>query len=316
MGKFFTPYALIIFVFLIQACSSPSKTIFEGVRMTIPYRVVLGETLSFSQKKQAQKEIDQIFDHIDQIFNNWNPFSEISRINRSETLEPISLSPELFSFLCEIDRFHTFSDGRFDPTLGALKNLWLLHLKSQTLPPQELLHSYKQNTGWHLLSLDKTNHTLKKLSPSVQLDLCGAVKGFAVDLLGIFCSQFCQNYYVEWGGEIKTSGKHPSGRSWAIASSATPEILHLNNSSIATSGNQYQRWYVNKKIYTHILDPLTGIPLEESSYPILAVSVIDENCAFADAMATALTTFTSKQEALDWAKKKHLCVYITDKNAS
>ena len=73
---------------------------------------------------------------------------------------------------------------------------------------------------------------------------------------------------------------------------------------------------VNKKIYTHILDPVTGTPLEESRYPIVAVSVIDDSCAFADAMATALTTFPSKKEALDWAQKKGLCVYITDKNAS
>ena len=109
--------------------------------MTIPYRIVFGETLSPHQVKQAQKEIDRVFNHIDQIFNNWNPCSEISRINRADTSSPIPLSPELFSFLCEIDRFHTISDGRFDPTLGALKNLWLLHLKSQTLPPQDLLQS-------------------------------------------------------------------------------------------------------------------------------------------------------------------------------
>ena len=284
--------------------------------MTIPYRIVFGETLSPHQVKQAQKEIDRVFNHIDQTFNNWNPCSEISRINRADTSSPIPLSPELFSFLCEIDRFHTISDGRFDPTLGALKNLWLLHLKSQTLPPQDLLQSYKQNTGWHLLSLDKTQQTLKKLSPLVQLDLCGAVKGFTVDLLGLVCSQFCQNYYVEWGGEIKVAGKHPSGRLWAVASSATPKILQLNNHAIATSGSQYQKWCVNKKIYTHILDPVTGTPLEESRYPIVAVSVIDDSCAFADAMATALTTFPSKKEALDWAQKKGLCVYITDTNAS
>lgn len=284
--------------------------------MTIPYRIILGESFSFSQLKQIEEEIDRVFCLIDNTFNNWNPSSEISCINRAETLSPIPLSAELFSFLCEIDRFHAFSDGRFDPTLGALKTLWMLHLKSQTIPSQEVLQSYRQHTGWHLLSLDRTQQTIRKLSPFVQLDLCGTVKGLAVDLLGTVCSQFCHNYYVEWGGEIKIAGKHPSGRSWTIASSATPDILYLDNQAIATSGSQYQRWFVNKKTYTHILDPLTGIPLEDSNYPILAASVIHENCAFADAMATALTTFSSKQDALDWARKKNLCIYITDKSAS
>ncbi|AGT71484.1 thiamine biosynthesis protein ApbE [Chlamydia trachomatis] len=316
MGKFFASYLLILAPFFLQSCSAPSRTTLEGVRMTIPYRIVFGEALSPDAFQQAQKEIDRVFDHIDQTFNNWNPLSEISRINRTTKQTPIPLSPALFAFLCEIDHFHAFSDGRFDPTLGALKSLWLLHLKSHTIPSQELQHLYKHSSGWHLISLDKTQQTLRKLSPLVQLDLCGTVKGFTVDLLGTACAQFCQNYYVEWGGEIKTRGKHPSGRSWAVASSATPEILHLHDHAIATSGSQYQRWHVDNKTYTHILDPLTGTPLEDSSHPILAVSVINESCAFADAMATALTTFSSKQEALDWANKKHLCAYITDKNVS
>ena len=279
--------------------------------MTIPYRIVLAKSLSSKEKTQLHKQILAVFHTIDTTYNNWNPDSEISKINRAPAHLPLQLSIELSEFLKQVDTLYTLSHGRFDPTLGALKTLWLLHLKQHTTPQEELWKASIKETGWDKLKIDFQAHTLTKTS-SLHLDLCGIVKGYAVDRLLETCQKFCKNAYVEWGGEIKTSGKHPSGRAWQVFSEAKSSIIQLENCAIATSGSSCQHWCVEGKVYTHILNHYTGKSLEEREHPLQAVSVVHPNCAYADALATVLMTFSSKEEALAWAKIQGICAYIND----
>ncbi|QXE27145.1 FAD:protein FMN transferase [Chlamydia buteonis] len=314
MGKLSKILLIVLLSYVFQGCSPP-LTSFEGERMTMPYRIIVGQHLTRQETAELKNEIDAVFKVIDTVYNNWNSESELSKINRSPAGVAIPLSNELFVFLKEIDRFYHISGGRFDPTLGPLKNLWLLHLKQHSLPNEQTWKSYYKNVGWKHITLDLTNKTITKKHPNVQLDLCGAVKGFAVDCLLEICLRFCNNNYVEWGGEIKISGNHPTGRPWRIASSATPQIIEINNAAVATSGNYYQQWSVNGKIYTHILDPHTGKPLELHDYPIISATVIHPSCAYADAMATVLMTFATKKEALAWAEENNIQAFVND-NAS
>lgn len=313
MGKLPKILFIIFITWTIQSCSSkPTSTTFEGESMTMPYRIVLGRALTPVEKEKFKQEILSVFHRIDTIYNNWNPSSELSKVNRSPSQVPIPISRELLQFLEKIQQLYELSGGRFDPTLGNLKTLWTTYLKFNSLPDEKTWkHSYEQS-GWHQIIIDFVQGTITKKTCQVQLDLCGVVKGFAVDHLMTICNHFCSNSYVEWGGEIKTSGMHPSGRPWRIASSSTPEIIEIHDQAIATSGNYYQKWTVEGKTYTHILNPHTGKPLDIVGYPIISATVIHPNCAFADAMATVLMTFPSKAEALAWAKEKNIQAYIND----
>ncbi|WP_192940655.1 FAD:protein FMN transferase [Candidatus Chlamydia corallus] len=302
---------LILLCLGLCSCSQKMTTI-KGEQMTISYRIILGKSLSAKEKDLLCQQIKACFHKIDSIYNNWNPNSELSMINRAPANIPITLSVELSDFLDQVDKLYKLSEGRFDPTLGPLKTLWLLHLKSQTLPPKEVWQQHYQTMGWQHLTFNPKTKTLIKDNPQVQIDLCGVVKGYAVDCLNEICKNFCSNSYVEWGGEIKTSGHHPSGRLWRILSEAAGEILEMDNKAIATSGNRIQKWFVEGKTYTHILDPRTGKPLELDTYPIQSVSVVHPSCTYADAIATVLMTFSSKAEAKKWAEEHHILTYIND----
>lgn len=301
-------------ILALSGCSS-QLTVIEGEQMTMPYRIVIGCSLSSREVTALHKELTSVFTLIDTVYNNWNPSSELSKINRAPAQQPLPISTDLLDFLKQVEQFHLISEGKFDPTLGNLKSLWLLHLKNHTLPSESTWQELHRHSGWRQISIDVSQKTLTKATPDVHIDLCGAVKGFAVDKLSQVCTKFCTNHYVEWGGEIKVSGQHPSKRPWRIASSSTPEILELHDIAVATSGTHYQKWSVNGHVYTHILNPETGYPLEAHRDPISSVTILHPSCAFADAMATALMTFPSKEEALAWAKEKHIQAYIND-NAS
>ena len=65
---------------------------------------------------------------------------------------------------------------------------------------------------------------IRKKHVDARLDLSGIAKGWAVDKIAEALPSPC---YVEWGGDIKVRGKHPSGRSWVVAVPEPPTLAEL-----------------------------------------------------------------------------------------
>ena len=107
-----------------------------------------------------------------------------------------------------------------------------------------------------------------------------------LDELGI------QDYLVEIGGEIRTSGRNPSGDPWTIAIAdprapgmPLPMRVSLLRSAMATSGDYANYFSADGKRYSHIIDPRSGLP---TGHALTAVTVVSDLAARADALATAL----------------------------
>lgn len=65
---------------------------------------------------------------------------------------------------------------------------------------------------------------IRKKHVDARLDLSGIAKGWAVDKIAEALPSPC---YVEWGGDIKVRGKHPSGRNWVVAVPEPPTLAEL-----------------------------------------------------------------------------------------
>lgn len=274
--------------------------------MTIPYCVQIGDPVSDREAVIIEEIICSTFVEIHQIYNNWNPDSEISKLNQSPAHSPLLLSNELALFLKQVDTLVTFTEGRFDPTVGPLSHLWKKSLQEERLPPDQELAKCQAAVGWNKVHCEQGYFW--KEEPMTALDLGGIAKGYGVDLLvqKLGGAGF-KNIYVEWGGEISTRGLHPENRTWKIGIEGLSTI-DLTNSAIATSGSYVQNWTINSINYTHIIDPHTRLPLNNA--PISSASVIASTCLEADALATSLMLFPSKEEAEEWAKEHNLKVFI------
>lgn len=263
------------------------------------FRLVVGGSLSKSQYQKVEEIVQKTFQEINNVFNNWNPHSEISRLNRLPAEEKITLSPSLASLLKEVNALHTLSEGRFDPTIEPLQQLWKTHLKEGHLPPASDIQTVLPAIGWNHVHLEED--LFWKDNALTALDLGGIAKGYALDLLvdSLHAAGY-EHLYAEWGGEIRTQGSHPEGRPWriAIAGMATVQI---ETGAIATSGDYYQCWEIDGETYFHIIDPRTKEPLKRSPNSIATTSVLAPTCALADGIATALMLFSSSQEAAEWA---------------
>jgi len=278
--------------------------------MTIPYRVVIGGPLTSGEKRSAASLIDGTFDEVDRLYNNWNPDSELSRLNRASSGEWLPLSPPLEKLLLLTDRLVKQSGGRFDPTIEPLRKLWRESLEQKTVPKKEERTALAEAVGWDKLQFKQG--FLKKMSGALQIDLGGIAKGYAVDLLlERLLAAGHRSLYVEWGGEIRTAGAHPSGRPWRIfisrLQSRNPDealaVFELHDEAAATSGDYLQNWEVDGVRYSHLFDPTSLTPCRVKRGAICSVTVKAPLCAVADALATAVMLFPSVEEAEEWAKK-------------
>lgn len=281
--------------------------------MTIDYKIIIGKPLNDSEEKKVRNVIQETFNEVNTLYNKWNPQSELSQLNHLNGDEKKRISPQLEKLLQLTDKIVKVTEGRFDPTIEPLQQLWKASLAKAEEPSPEQIQQALQLVGWNHIHVE--NGFFWKDHRETSLDLGGIAKGYAVDLITERLNATgYPDVYVEWGGEIRTSGQHPEKRPWKIFISRLDDTdpkhavahLSLNNDAIATSGDYLQFWKINKNgreiIYFHIIDPRTGYPLEAHAGSIASASVLAPTCAFADGIATALMLFSTEKEAQEWVE--------------
>lgn len=262
--------------------------------MGISYSIWVGEPLNAEQKKQIETVICACFTHVDKVFNYWNPASEIALLGKLPALEKRALSPALLALLHKVDTLYTISKKKFDITIAPLLILYREAFQKGVFPSPEKVAEAQQLVGWGKVHLE--NNVLWKEESEITFDLGGIAKGVAVDLITEKLQALgYSSLYVEWGGEIRTVGSHPSGRKWRILIENSDQVVELENRAIATSGDYYQYWRVGEREYFHIIDPESQKPLERKK-GLGSATVIAPTCYLADAVATILMFYNTEEE--------------------
>jgi thiamine biosynthesis lipoprotein len=295
--------------------SAPDRTtVFSGEKMTMRFKVIIGQSLTHQQETEISLLLETIFREVNNRFNKWNPLSELSRLNNLKANEKIAISRSLQRLLNETQAIVEITKDRFDPTIEPLQKLWKQKLNRNSIPSANELADIAPAIGWDKVHFD--DGVFYKDHDLTQLDLGGIAKGFCIDFIAekLYDNGYL-NTFVEWGGEIRASGQHPDSRPWTIYISRlwddNPENaiakVYLENQAIATSGDYFQNWSVwterDTVTYFHIFDPHTLRPLEANQKSIASASVVAGNCAFADGLATAAMMFPTIYEAEQWASE-------------
>lgn len=309
---------MVVALLLLASCrEAPSQklTRLSGTAMTMEWRVQIGSPVA--NKEEVERIIKKSFREINQTYNRWNPYSELSKLNQLKAHTPVAISPNLAYFFSLTDEFVKLSGGRFDPSVEPLQHLWTSKLAKNHIPSQEEITPLLKAVGWHHFKIKEGFFT--KDHDETAFDLGGIAKGHAVDFIAERLSiAGYANVYVEWGGEIRALGHKPNGDPWTVWISRDPDQkgnkkggiakVALDGQGLATSGN-YDQFWVHREddgtetTYLHVIDPKTGVPLTIQKEGFAAVSVLAPNCAIADALATTAMLFPTLQEAETWAKK-------------
>ncbi|KAF3361639.1 Thiamine biosynthesis lipoprotein ApbE [Chlamydiales bacterium STE3] len=308
---------LFLFVFCFSACQSPSNAVlmlFSGTEMTIDYKILIGDALTEKALSKVQEIIAASFDEINTIHNKWNPHSELSKLNQLKAFEKRAISPELMSLFFIADQLYQLTEGRFDPTIEPIQKLWKNSLRQGKSPTFAEIEAIKPTIGWTKIHFDQG--IFWKEHDETSIDLCSIAKGLLVDLIIERLShEGLRHLYVEWGGEIRALGEHPSQRPWRVFISqlgdSNPQnalaIIPLKNQAIATSGDYEQFWDCLSPEglptrYFHVMNPLTLRPLEIHPHSIASASIVAPNCVLADGLATSALLFENPESASKWLK--------------
>jgi len=248
----------------------------------------------------------------------WEPGSDLCRYNRAAPGGWTSLSAATLTVLRRAIEVASASHGAFDPTLGALTDLWGFGPApfSGQPPAAETIVSLREADGWKRLVLDGD----ALLQPGgLALDLNGIAKGFGVDQAALALDRAgVKSYLVEVGGELRGTGAKPDGQPWWVelerpptASGGEITVVALHDLAVATSGD-YRRFFDHDgQRYAHTLDPATGAP---STSPTVSVTVLAKDCMSADAWATALMVM-GPDAALAFAAEHGLAALIVSRSA-
>jgi len=216
--------------------------------------------------------------------SHWRPDSVLGAFNRAApgtwTVLPGDFAQVMQAALAIAER----SGGAFDPTIGALVNLWGYGPEPATeLPPDAgTLARAHAAAGFARLAFEPDTRRLRQPG-GLHLDFSGIAKGFAVDALGaVLHAHGCRHGLVEIGGELLGLGFRPDCDPWWVdletpTDEAPPLRVALHQAAVATSGD-----YVRGR---HTIDPRTARPVEHA----MAVSVLHGSAMMADGWATALS---------------------------
>ena len=254
----------------------------------------------------AQTEILRL----EQRYSRYRDDSITTRINRAAgTGTTVELDEESAALL---DYAHTAweqSGGLFDITSGVLRRVW--DFKAQRVPVPEEIAGVLPLIGWQRVQWRRPHIALPLAG--MELDFGGYVKEYASDRAAQAAQAAgARHGFVELAGDIAVIGPHPDGAPWqvGIRHPRTPDqamaSIPLASGAIASSGD-YERYFeIGGRRYCHILNPLTGWPVEG----LASVSVVAEQCLIAGTAST-VAMLKGPVEGPAWLEQlglRHLCM--------
>ncbi len=265
-----------------------------GTTYTVKY-------ISNAENQVEKEQIDKVLIAVNKSMSTYDPNSTISRINE-DTVSWHALTFNDFMFKDNFElsvKMFNATNGYFNPAIGPLVEYWGFgpeRKKPQSID-QKQIDLLKQRCDFKsisLVNLENNSFMIKKQHPQSKLDFNAIAKGYGVDKVAqLLEKNNIERYMVEIGGEVRLKGLNAAEVPWAIAVSKPEKksnqielkgILNNKNTSIATSGNYQNYLKIGDKDYGHIINPNTGMSEQTD---LLSATVLHENCAVADATATA-----------------------------
>ena len=289
-------------------------------QQNIPYQrcsgAIFGTTYSISYQydKDLQPELVSAMLQVDSALSMFNEQSIISRINRNEAVSPNEMFLNVFHLAQQVSED---TEGAFDITVAPLVNAWGFGFKKGEMPSEAVVDSLRQLVGYQKVSYQ--GNSIQKEDQRVMLDCSAIAKGYGVDVVAqLLRDKGVQNYLVEIGGEVATKGISDKRLPWKIGVTKPTDdslavggelqtVLNVTDKCMATSGNYRNFYYKGGHKYAHTIDPKTGHPVQHS---ILSATVLADQCAKADAYATAFMVMGLERAKQLLEKHPELMVYF------
>ncbi len=282
-------------VLFLTACQ-PGEAEFSGSAQGTTYHIKMVLPDHGGKLDEIRQAVEGIFADFDIKLSNYREDSEISKLNQQKSTGWLPISKEIADLVSVAKAVNTASEGCLDLTIKPLFDLWGFSRHELKIPDQADIDAALAHVGMDKIVLDQERLRLLKLDPEVGIDLSSVAQGYTVGAIAkLLEAKGIQNYMVEIGGEMMVKGRKANGDEWRIAiEKPTPfarevqkiiAIHQVNGEAVMTSGTYRNFFEENGKVYSHILNPKTGRPIDHN---LLSTTVFHDDPTWADAWSTAL----------------------------
>ena len=223
---------------------------------------------------------------IEDKFSRYLPDNIVAKIN-SGGGQTVTVDDETANLLDFAETLYQLSERRFDITSGVLRKVWNFD-GTDHVPAAQDIDKIVANLGWQQASWQRPNIVLQ---PGMQIDFGGIGKEYAADkAAGMVAEESSCGCLVNFGGDLVGVGETRSARGWQVgieapdsAGATAQKLVRLKTGALATSGDSRRYLLKGGKRYSHILNPLTGWPVEDAPR---SITVAADTCTEAGMMAT------------------------------
>lgn len=222
---------------------------------------------------------------IEAAWSRYRPDNIVHAINQAAG-RPVRVDEETAGLLDFAELCFELSDGRFDITCGVLRRVWTFD-GSAHLPSAADVADCLQQVGWRKVSWQRPWLTLPV---GMEIDFGGIGKEYAVDRAFLAVQHLCPqaSILVNFGGDLHAGRPPPGMAAWTIGvedPNGAEAVRHLAllEGALATSGDAHRFLLHEGKRYGHILDPVTGWPVENAPR---SVTVAAATCVQAGMLST------------------------------
>ncbi len=238
--------------------------------------------------------------------STWRDDSELARLNRATPDVDHRISKDLATDLEAVRWCWQVTGGAFDPTIGALAEVWGLR-NGGRLPSSHEIATARKATGME--RLDAGPETIQRPA-GMTLEEGGFGKGVGLRQAArtLAANPDVLSATLDLGGQlhrIDANSRVGAKAPWRIAVAAPADrdrpivALTLEGGSLATSGNSERGIEAGGRRASHLLDPRTGRPAPDFG----SLTVWAKDPVYADCLSTGLYIL-GPEAALAWTNER------------
>jgi thiamine biosynthesis lipoprotein len=291
---------------------------FQGPAMGTVWNAKLSGPLAESLATRASSAVAAALEGVVARMSTYLEASELARFNAAPAGKAVAVSRETLDVFAVAREVSEATGGAFDVTVAPVVDAWGFGpSRARRIPSTQELSALASRIDWRAVSVDRQAGTLAKSRDGIRADLSGVAKGYGVDLAArALDSLGATDYLVEAGGEVRVRGLNAEGKPWRIgierpdaAGQQAYLVVPLDGLSMATSGDYRIFFEQGGRRYSHEIDPATREPVRGS---LASVTVVAKDCAWADAMATALFVMGAER-AYAFAEKSGMAAFFIER---
>ncbi len=274
-----------------DSAEHPARFEFVETHMGCSFKILLYSSDAATARRASRLAFDRVA-ALDATLSDYQPESELSRLGQMAGGPPVAVSADLFDVLALSKEYWSRTGGVFDVTIAPVGRLWRRARRDRKLPDPQKIAEARALVGSDKLLLDPGKRTVQLTRTGMRLDVGGIAKGYAAQAaIDVLKSQGITRALAAAAGDIVVADPPPDADGWTIAvaglnpqESEPQTYVLLANAAISTSGDAERFVIIDGHRYSHIINPMTGVGVEDRA----SVTVVAPDGRTSDALETSV----------------------------